>query len=110
MNLPGPTRNVPKHIEDELILGAELDEAKARIAELEEALRELAPLVGTMLDEEWFWQWTPDKAGWALREPGGHKCQGGDCLWHGADDHEPTCHVSKLRNAMRHTRKLLDGD
>ena len=31
-----------------------LDEAKARIAELEEALRQLGPLVGTMLDEEWF--------------------------------------------------------
>ena len=38
MNLPGPTRKVPKHIEDELLLGAELDKAKARIKELEKAL------------------------------------------------------------------------
>ena len=46
MNLPGPTRKVPKHIEDELILGAELDKAKARIAELEEALRPFASRTG----------------------------------------------------------------
>jgi len=87
-----------------------LDEAKARIAELEETLRELGPLVGTMLDEEWFWQWTPDKGGWVLREPGGYKCLGGDCVWSGSDHHEPTCHVSKLGNAVRRAQKVLDAD
>ena len=48
-NLPGPTRRVPKHIEDELILGAELDIAKARIAELEDVLRTEGDKAGTQI-------------------------------------------------------------
>ncbi len=101
-------------IENKIALSAlrvgkeEVSRLQARIAEMEKALRELSPLVGTMLDEEWFWRWTPDKAGWARCELGRHRCQGGDCVWKGSDDHEPSCHVSKLRDAMRRVRKVLE--
>ena len=43
MNLPGPIRKVPKHIEDELLLGARIDELK-------EALRPFAKIADRMVE------------------------------------------------------------
>jgi len=55
--LPGPTHKVPKHIEDELILGAELDKAKARIAELKEALRYMIEDIDHEDHDKGDWSW-----------------------------------------------------